>query len=373
MTRQFRLTPGRTLIGLVVLALCASLAAFAASLTVTNQHLTASNTTVSVPKSSPSVATTPSAGGPAGSTTVTDSATLSNGTANAGGQLTFALWNSACATQVGSNAVTVSGALNNAYPSGSTPSSGTFKPATAGTYYWTVSYNGDANNNVITQTTCGVSGESVVITSANQTNVVDLYTEVQQYNAAHMTNGPSNGTTDFSFFASTVNNEGGSITWTVPTLTGAAITMYTANSASNGKWNNPNAGPIGPFTTSPFNGVSITPGPTNPGGVQGHAAVARLTIPAAPSGSYQSGATIQVQATWTAGTSSSVYVYLLNGTGAVVSGGTNPVQVKSGSPMNTTFSIATPSTGTVYYVAVAPTGNTSTTATLDFTASLPYH
>ncbi|HZS15906.1 MAG TPA: hypothetical protein VFC09_15025, partial [Candidatus Dormibacteraeota bacterium] len=207
--------------------------------------------------------------------------------------------------------------------------------------------------------------------SVDAVNSVDLYTEVHAYNGTHTTNNSSNVATDFSFYSGAKNDQGGSVTWTNAALTDGSMT-YTASSASNGKWSNGNAGPIGPFTTSPFNGVSVTPGPTNSGGQQGFAAVTKLTVPAAPSGSYQAGATIQVQATWTSGTGSSVWVYLLDSTGAVVAGSTNPVQVQSGSSMNTTFSIATPSTGTVYYVAVAPTSSTTTTATLDVTAALPY-
>lgn len=368
--RRIRLTPGRTLIGVVGLCLCTMLVAFAASLTVKSQDITVSNTTVSVPKSSPSVSTTPSSGGPAGATTVTDSATLSNDTNNAGGQLTFILWDHTCATQIGSNAVTVNSAATNTYSSGTTPSSGTFAPTLAGTYYWTTSYNGDANNNAIATSTCGVSGESVVLT--NSTSIIDLNTEVKNYNSTHQVNGTSSGTPDFSFFSGADGFVGGSVTWTPSSLTDKAMTTYTASSNSTGKWGG-TAGSIGPFTTSPFNGVAVTPDPINPGGQHGAAAVTRLTIPAAPSGNYQSGATIQVQTAWTAGAGSSLYVYLVNSSGTVVGGGTNPVQVKSGSPMNTTFAITTPSTGTVYYVAIAPTNNTPTTVALDVTASLPYH
>jgi hypothetical protein len=100
------------------------------------------------------------------------------------------------------------------------------------------------------------------------------------------------------------------------------------------------------------------------------ASVVRLTIPAAPSGSYRAGATIQVRASFTSG--SSAWVYLVSSTGAIVAGGTNPVQVNSGTSMNTTFSIPTPSAGAVYYVAVAPTNNAATSIVMNMTASLPY-
>lgn len=98
----------------------------------------------------------------------------------------------------------------------------------------------------------------------------------------------------------------------------------------------------------------------------------KLTIPTAPSGSYQPGATIDVHAAWASWTGSGVYVYLLNRRGDVVGGAPNPVQVKPDLPMNTTFPIGTPSDGAVYYVAVAPVDHAMPSITLDVTASLSF-
>ncbi|MFI5527207.1 hypothetical protein ACIA8O_01500 [Kitasatospora sp. NPDC051853] len=88
---------------------------------------------------------------------ISDTATLAGAAATAGGTITFHLYSDAlCATEVntGLPAVTVSGPGDYG--------SGNFKPATAGTYYWTASYSGDNNNSAAT-TACGDPNESSVI------------------------------------------------------------------------------------------------------------------------------------------------------------------------------------------------------------------
>jgi hypothetical protein len=84
---------------------------------------------------------------------VSDTATLSGAT-NPTGSVTFSLFNDAgCATQVFTSTNNLSGA-------GATSDS--FTPVAAGTYYWTATYSGDANNNAVTAP-CGAPNESVVI------------------------------------------------------------------------------------------------------------------------------------------------------------------------------------------------------------------
>jgi hypothetical protein len=88
---------------------------------------------------------------------ISDTATLSGATANAGGTITFHLFSDAsCSTEVttGLSPVTVNG--NGGY------NSGNFTPSAAGTYYWTASYSGDANN-LAASTSCGDAGESTVV------------------------------------------------------------------------------------------------------------------------------------------------------------------------------------------------------------------
>ena len=108
-------------------------------------------------KVSPAIATSPSPGGPAGGTTVTDTATLSGGS-SPGGTIEFKLYGpsataSCSGTPVDDETVNVSGNGNYTTPAGA-------KPSQAGSYWWTASYGGDANNNPAA-TSCG--DEQVVI------------------------------------------------------------------------------------------------------------------------------------------------------------------------------------------------------------------
>jgi hypothetical protein len=110
-------------------------------------------------KASPAIATTPSAGGTVGSTTVTDTATLPGGY-NPTGTITFNLYGpsttaSCSGTPAGTGKVTVSGDGGYTSPS--------VTPAQAGTYWWTASYNGDVNNNAVSS---GCGDEPVTITPA---------------------------------------------------------------------------------------------------------------------------------------------------------------------------------------------------------------
>jgi hypothetical protein len=104
---------------------------------------------VAIGKASPAISTTASAGGPAG-TAVTDTAALSGGSAP-GGAIEFRLYGPSgtadCSgTAVFDQAVTVTGDGSYTSPS--------FSSSQAGTYWWTASYNGDANNNPAA-TNCG--------------------------------------------------------------------------------------------------------------------------------------------------------------------------------------------------------------------------
>jgi uncharacterized repeat protein (TIGR01451 family) len=116
---------------------------------------------VTITKAQPAITTTASAGGPAGKTTVTDTATISGGY-NPTGTLTFNLYGPAsghsppdCSgTPVDTETVNVTG--DGSYP---TPAGAT--PAQAGTYWWTASYSGDANNQA---TGSGCGADQVTIT-----------------------------------------------------------------------------------------------------------------------------------------------------------------------------------------------------------------
>lgn len=106
---------------------------------------------------------------------ISDTATLSGVTANAGGTITFHLFNAAgCAAasevSTGLAAKTVSGP--NDY------NSGNFTPTATGTYYWTAVYSGDLNNSG-SSTACGDANESSVV------NKAQLTVTTQVHDAAH--------------------------------------------------------------------------------------------------------------------------------------------------------------------------------------------
>ena len=91
---------------------------------------------------------------------ISDTATLSGATGNAGGTITFHLFSDAgCTNEVttGLTPVTVNGSGNY--------NSGDFTPTATGTYYWTASYSGDGTN-LPSSTSCGDANESSVVGTA---------------------------------------------------------------------------------------------------------------------------------------------------------------------------------------------------------------
>lgn len=135
------------------------LLASAATVGVSSQSMAVRNAAVMVPLSAPTLSQVASAGGSGGLTPVTTSATLSSGTSNATGTLSFKLWSDAsCTVQFGATSTVPVSAAN-----GVTYISGSLVPMLAGTYRWTVDYSGDANNLSVTGN-CGVAGSTVAIT-----------------------------------------------------------------------------------------------------------------------------------------------------------------------------------------------------------------
>lgn len=91
----------------------------------------------------PSITASPSAGQAVVGTTITDMATLSGG-ASPTGTIEFKLYGpaAACCTGTPADDETVTGDGSYTTPTGYTP--------TPGSYQWTASYSGDANNNCAT-------------------------------------------------------------------------------------------------------------------------------------------------------------------------------------------------------------------------------
>ncbi|MGH3847995.1 MAG: choice-of-anchor D domain-containing protein, partial [Pseudonocardiaceae bacterium] len=118
---------------------------------------------VTITPASPAISTTPSPGGLVGSTTVTDTATLTGGF-NPFGSIEFELFGPSTTADCTSNALVY---VQSAHVSAGIGqyTSNPFTPTTAGTYWWTISYSsGDPNNNSAA-TTCGA--ESVTISTAS--------------------------------------------------------------------------------------------------------------------------------------------------------------------------------------------------------------
>jgi uncharacterized repeat protein (TIGR01451 family) len=103
------------------------------------------------------------AGGPfklglGGTVSLTDTATLSGGTSNAGGTITFTLYDDAgCTHSVGTATAAVNGADGDQYTS-----SPAIIVSAGGTYHWIASYTGDANN-AGTTTDCGAVNENPLV------------------------------------------------------------------------------------------------------------------------------------------------------------------------------------------------------------------
>jgi hypothetical protein len=139
---------------------------------------------------------------------IKDTATLSDVGANAGGTITFkAFSDSNCSTLVfTSNAIPVSG------PGDYT--SNDFTPNAAGTYYWTASYTGDANNQSAS-TACGDANEPSVVNKASPSIATTLSDEsITVGDSAH----------DSATLTGASSDAGGTVTYTV----------YTDNACSQG-------------------------------------------------------------------------------------------------------------------------------------------
>ena len=188
-----------------------------------------------VGKQSPGISTSATASVIVG-TPISDVATLSGGTSDIGGTITFRLYNSlancnAGGTTVGqgglvyANTVTVSG--NGNY------NSGNFTPTAVGTYFWIASYSGDAKNNSVSGA-CGDASESSVVGQAPST-IATSQSFIPNDSAtiggggggtvSFKLYGPNNATCDASgaapVYSQTVNVSGGAA---ATTNTGTAVT-----------------------------------------------------------------------------------------------------------------------------------------------------
>jgi hypothetical protein len=95
---------------------------------------------------------------------ISDTATLSGATSNAGGTITFHLFPSLADCNAGTNEVST-GLTPKTVSGNGNYNSGNFTPTAVGTYYWTAVYSGDANNES-KSTACGDANESSVVNKA---------------------------------------------------------------------------------------------------------------------------------------------------------------------------------------------------------------
>ena len=137
--------------------------------TVASSVCGAANETATV--TSPKTNLTTDAGGPYQPTnSLTDVATLSGGTINAGGTITFKLFadngSGGCGTQIGtSQVVSVNhGAANPGQQYQATVTDAAIHPGASGnaTFHWTADYSGDPNNDP-SQSICGAANENPVV------------------------------------------------------------------------------------------------------------------------------------------------------------------------------------------------------------------
>jgi hypothetical protein len=130
---------------------------------------------VTVGKASPTIGTTPSAGGSTG-TTLNDTATVSGGSTPTG-NVTFSLYdNPTCS---GTAVFTQTVALS----SGSATTGPGFTTTTAGTYEWMATYNGDGNNNSVTSR----CGDEPVTVGSRPLLTVTANPQTKVYGAANPT------------------------------------------------------------------------------------------------------------------------------------------------------------------------------------------
>jgi hypothetical protein len=159
---------------------------------------------------------------------VTDQATLTGATPDAGGTVTYSAYSTGdCSgTPVFTSAVQAS--------NGSVPASAAFTAGTVGTYQWQAVYGGDAKNQ-LAASTCGaeplVVGRTAITTQLSATSV---------------TTGAS--VTDQAALAGVTPNAGGTVTYSAyPTSSCSATPVFTSQVAvSNGA-----VPPSDPFTASP--------------------------------------------------------------------------------------------------------------------------
>jgi hypothetical protein len=246
------------------------------------------NESTLISQANPSISTVASAGGAVGSTNLTDTATLSGGN-NPTGTITFTL------TGPGGSVVTTETANVNGDGAYSTPTA--VAATQVGTYTWSATYNGDANNNT---TTDNGQNESTLISKSNPTI------------ATVASAGGAVGSTNLTDTATLAGGDSptGTITFTLTGPGGKVVTTETANVSGDGSYSTPTAiaaTQVGTYTWSAtYNGDANNSSATDNG--VNEATFIRRTSPsiitvATPSSGVAGGTTLTDTATLSGGVS----------------------------------------------------------------------
>jgi hypothetical protein len=319
---------------------------------------------VTISQASPGIATAPSAGGTAGATTVTDTATLSGGFGPTG-TITFNLYGpsttaNCTTTPVHTETVTVTGNGSYTTPAGATPSQ-------AGTYWWTASYSGDSGNKAAAS---GCGDEQVTITPVASPALTTAPTAGGPVGSTAVTDtatlsggsGPT-GTITFNLYGPS----------TQANCTGTAVFTKTVTVTGNGSYTTAGFPPSQPGTywwTANYSGdTGNNPAATNCGDEQVTISQASPGIATAPSttGTGAAGATtVKDTATLSGGfTPGGTITFNLYGPSTQANCTTTPVDTEiatvNGNGNYTTPAGATPSQAGTYWWTASYGGDTNNT------------
>jgi hypothetical protein len=179
---------------------------------------------VVIAKNSPTLPTTPSAGGPIG-TILNDTATVTGGS-NPTGLVTFNLYGPGDTTCTGTVLYTQDVTLSG----GSATTSPGYTTTAAGTYNWTAHYGGDSNNNAA-DSTCGAEAVVIAKNSPSASTAQDLIPN----DSFTLIGGTSNasGDVDFYLFAPGVSCGAGNIANAAFSAENVALVGNTSAATSN--------------------------------------------------------------------------------------------------------------------------------------------
>jgi hypothetical protein len=195
---------------------------------------TDANETSLVVQAQPAIVTTATASVTIGSS-ISDSATLSNGVSPTG-TITFKVFSdNQCATQVATSSATVIG--NGVY------SSDPFTPSAVGTYYWTATYGGDTKNLTVSGSCLATGETSLVIKALSNISTAQTITPQDSVTLTASAGGTPTGSVTFELFGPNNATCSGAAVFTQPVAlvggsasTNNTIFWVTAATAGTYRW-----------------------------------------------------------------------------------------------------------------------------------------